>query len=250
MGDVRGMPPHPDLGSRGMRRFAAIFAAASMAGCAKFPSVPEATSTRLVISMTLSGPVRTGLDPGDNGVPYVYMVAFRPSEDANPVEQGPIPVVAPPWGNGFVAGGCTHFVWWDPTQANEYTLYQFRDQNLQQWFALGVPVNIVQVRPGMRTITFEVDLRQLAPSLDDANKFQSIQVNFLTMDRVPISGSSKFWDALGDGRLPNEVNTYLTIPLSVSATYTNQRAGDIEPDGDTPDPALDLVDWSIDVRRQ
>jgi hypothetical protein len=233
-----------------MRRAIALSLLLVCTACARFPQTPEPAGTRLVFTLVTEAPVRTGLDPGDGGTPYIYMVALRPSEDPNPAAQGPIPVVAPPWGNGFVAGGCTHFVWWDPAQASEFTLYQFLNPDLQQWFPLGVPVNFERVRPGAHRITFELDLRQLAPSLEDAARLQSLQVNFLTMDRVPVAGTSKFWDAIGDGRLAAEVNTFLTIPLNVSATYDNARAGMIEPEGDTPDPALDIVDWSVEVRRQ
>lgn len=235
-----------------MRRLLPILAAAmALGGCARFPSVPpDAGGTKLIFTMTVDGALRFGTEPGSAGVPYVYMVAIATSTDDNPTTLGPVPIIAPPWGNGFVAETCTHFVWWDPTQASPFTLYQFRDSTLEQWFPIGVPVNYELPEPGSKRLRFELALSQLAPSPADAAKLRTIQVNFLTMDRIPTGGSTKAWEALGDGRLPIEVNTTKTIPLRTSGTYNNAKDGNIEPRGDQPNPDLDVVDWSVEVRVQ
>jgi hypothetical protein len=217
--------------------------------CARYPSTGGGTSqARLLFSMTLDGDIRTGFEPGAGGTPFVYMVALRLSTSDNPTDQGPIPIIAQPWGNGFVAGNATHFVWWDPTQSSsQYTLYKFQDATLQQWFATGIPVNVDLIGTGERVLRFELDLAQLEPDPLARDLLRSVQVNFLTMDRIPQVGTTKAWEALGDGRLPSEVNQWITIPLRNSGIYTNQRSGEIEPRGDQPDPSLDLTDWSVEV---
>ena len=69
------------------------------------------------------------------------------------------------------------------------------------------------------------------------------------MDTVPQgSAGSKKWDALGDGRLPSEINTPITISVRTGGTYNNTTFSNLEPRGDVIDPDLDIVDWQIEVR--
>ena len=226
-----------------MKRLARLLPLVLVAGCAKLPDTPVGTGgTRLAFTITLAREVNPS---------YVYMVALRPSEDDNPTEQGPIPVIAPPWGNGFVAGTVTHFVSWTNVQSPRYLIDRFRDAALIDYFALGAPVNYIDVLPGGKELRFEVDLTQIAPDAATATRYRSIQLNFLTNDRIPQGAvGTKNWDALGDGRLPGEVNTPITIPLRTSGTYDNARFLNVEPNGDVADPDLDIVDWKVEVRRQ
>lgn len=219
---------------------------ATMAGCAKLPDGGlGAASTRLVFRMRME----QAINPN-----FVYMVALRPSNDSNPPEQGPIPVIAPPWGNGFVAGEVSHFVQWSDFLSPKYQLFEFRaGTDLIEYRSIGTPVIFTDVTAGSREIEFELNLDQLAPTPADALNYQSIQINFLTMDRIPQgSVGSKNWDALGDGRLPSEINAPITIPLRIDGIYNNQTLQflDLEPTGDEPEPSLDIVDWSVEVRRQ
>jgi len=219
-----------------------------LAGCAKFPGTADTVGTRVVLSMKVDGRIRFGTESGQSGSPYIYIFALNPSEQDNPTNQGPIPVIAPPWGNGFVAGSCTHFVLWDPASSSPFTLYKFTNADLTQWSAVGVPINATLTQVGDAELRLEIALSQLAPSLADSQKFRSLQVNFLTMDRVPQTGTTKFWDALGDSTSVSTVNSWVTIPLRSSATFDNNRSGQIEPRGDQVDPDLDLIDWSVEVR--
>ena len=217
-------------------------------GCAKFPETGGNTSNKLLIfKLKVDRRIRTGEDPNDNGIPYVYMVAIQPRTSTNPIEQGPIPVIAPPWGNGFVAGNATHFVWWNPLQFPRYTIYKFQDPLLNTYTQVGVPVNYREVTPGSAEIYFEINLSQIEPVPTQAALIESLQVNFLTMDRIPVSGNVKFWDAIGDGRIPSQINDWLVIPLRTSAIYQNSD-NDIEPRGDQVNPDLDIVDWSVEVK--
>lgn len=216
--------------------------ALALAGCAKLPdSGVGAGGTRISFTITLAREVNPN---------YVYIVALRPSTDPNPPEQGPIPVIAPPWGNGFVAGTVTHFVSWANIQSPRYLLYRFRDTALIDYFALGAPVNFVDVLPGGKVLRFEIDLTQIAPDAATAATYETLQFNILTNDRIPQGNSgTKTWDALGDGRLPSEINTPITISVRNSGTYDNARFFDLEPNGDVADPDLDIVDWKVEVRR-
>ncbi len=219
-----------------------------LAGCAKFPATPDAQATRIVFTLEVDGKIRTGREDGSFGLPYVYMVAINTSTQDNPTTTGPVPVIAPPWGNGFVAGDATYFVWWDPTQATEFTLYQFKDQLLTQWIPVGAPIAFTQTVQGTKQLRFELSINQLAATPADAANLKSLQINFLTMDRIPQSGTDKFWDALGDGTIATSINSPVTIPLRTSGIYDNQRANNLEPRGDQAIPDLDIVDWSVEVR--
>lgn len=211
-----------------------------LCGCAKLPDNAVVTTTkRLLFTLRVQGQIRSD---------YVYIVALRPSVDLNPTTQGPIPVIAPPWGNGFVAGGVTHFVRWDPLQSPRFIIYKFLNANLLDFFQVGVPINYVEVGPNDKELKFEIDLSQLVTNPLDQ---QSIQVNFLTMNRIPSgTGGSKDWDALGDSRLPGEINDYVTIPLRTAGVYDNARFNDLEPSNDAPDPDLEITDFRIEVRLQ
>ena len=91
-------------------------------------------------------------------------------------------------------------------------------------------------------------MTQIAPSLDAANQYQSIQVNFLTMDRVPQGTTgTKVWDALGNSQDISQINTWVTIPLTTNGLYNNTSFRGLEPTGDCPVPDLDISDWSIQV---
>lgn len=228
-----------------LRRLLALCLIIFLVGCARLPDGGlGASATRLVFKMRVAREINTN---------YIYMVALRPSNESNPPEQGPIPAIAPPWGNGFVAGDVTHFVQWTNVLSPKFQLFEFREgTDLIEYRSIGVPVVYVDVVPGSDTIQFELNLDQLADVPADALNFQSLQLNFLTMDRIP-QGSigSKNWDALGDGRLTTSINSPITIPLRTSGTYNNQTGQfiDLEPEGDVPDPDLDIVEWSVEVRR-
>ena len=229
-----------------MRAFALLLCLLAV-GCAKFPSSGTSNFTkRLVFRMTVDGQLRTGLEQGGNGLPYVYIIAIRLSTDPNPPDQGPIPVVVP-GGNGMVAGNCTHFILWNPLASPAYQIFQFRDATMNEWFQVGVPINSVPIEVGDKTLEFEIDLSQLIPAAD-VPTIQSIQVNFLTMNNTNTSGGGRLWDALGNGAIPGEINSYFTFQPVSAITYTNASVGNIEPQGDVVDPDLDIVDWSIEVR--
>ena len=215
-----------------------------LSGCAKFPANGAGTgTTRVIFTMTTAAPINPN---------YVYIVAIHASTDANPTTQGPVPVISQPWGNGFVAGTVDLFVRWDPLTSPNYQIYRFQDVNLTQFIPVGVPINSTPVNSGDNKISFELDINQIAANVGQVPLLQSLQVNFLTMDRVPQGSDpgSKNYDALGDTRDPSQINDYVVIPLKQPGIYNNAHFANIEPTGDTADPALDISDFSVEVRTQ
>ena len=225
------------------------------AACAKFPPNAARESTRLIFTMTVAGEIR------DN---YIYMVALRPSPNVNPnPADGPLAVIQRPWGNGLVAGNASHYVLYDVTQAAApYTIYKFQLIDPVNYVGdlsnigsqIGIPISFSDVPPGSKTIQFEILLSYLEPNPSTEATLQTLQVNFLTMNRRPTGDDpgTKVWDALGDNNLPSEINTYLNLPLNHSDTYNNTNhpvIGIQEVEGDTPDPDLDIVNWQVEIIR-
>lgn len=234
--------------SRKFGRIAAVGFLLAMAivgsvGCAKFPKLDpgDPASTRLIFTVSVEQPISPN---------YIYMVAINTSRDRNPTTLGPIPTIAPPWGNGFVAGNVQYFIRWDPLQSPQFLIYEFPNPNdLTQFREVGTPVSFQPWQQGDRSLRFEIDLTQIARSQMDAEQIETIQVNILTMDRVPQgSESSKIWDALGDGRNPVEINSPINIPVKTVGIYDNARFNNLEPVGDCVEPSLDLADFRIEVR--
>jgi hypothetical protein len=221
----------------------AVTSAVLLAGCAKFPDTIVTDATRVIFRMQVRGEIRTD---------YVYIIAIRTSTDLNPTGDGPVPVIQFPTNNGFVAGNANYFVRWTP-ETRQYTLFRFTDATLNFNQPVGVPINTVDVTPGSRTLGFELSLEQLVTTPNTSSQLQSLQVNFLTMNRLldSASGSSRILDALGDTRQLLQLNQPVRIPLATSNLYDNARFANLEPiDSDCPDPDLDISDWSIEVRRQ
>lgn len=232
-----------------IRLWAICLIALFLAGCAKFPANSNiGTTKRLLFKLRVDGQLRTGQGIGQSGLPYVYVIALNLSQDAVPTTTGPIPIVIP-GGNGIVDGEATHFILWNPLAQPQYQLFQFRDATLNEFFQTGIPVNFTPTNEGDRELQFEIDLSQLVPQTQVLD-YESIQVNFLTMNNTNVSGGGRNWDALGDGLQSTQINSPLTIRLNSSQIYNNQNQILQEPQGDTPDPDLDIIDWSVELRIQ
>ncbi len=248
---MRSLSSHFDshLGRRLAQLASCGFVLLTLGACAKQPATGVAGSTRVLVTLTVDGRLRAGSRPEDAGIPYIYIVAMNVATVDNPTTLGPTPVISPPWGNGFVAGDVSHFVWWDPTAVNPYTVYRFVDTTLNNYIPIGIPVNGQITGSNSQTLQFEIDVDQLETALPTGQSARSLQLNLLTMDRFGSTQGSKQWDALGDGNTA-QVNLPITIPLRSSGTYSNSLSGAIEPRGDTPNPDLDIVDWKVEVRVQ
>jgi hypothetical protein len=194
-----------------------------------------------------------------------YFVVFNTSNDANGTA-GPVPVVAPPWGNGFIAGSATQFVEYHRTlPADGYAVYSFvSGSSLQQYTAIGVPTQDTPITTGANTLQFRLPLSQLAYGTIAAADIHNIQVNFLATDRIPanpLDTSAKLFDALGDSSFGSgQLNNYITISTDQATTYSNATRN-IEPSGDvqrtngsggystTTEPDLDITGWSVQIVR-
>lgn len=219
------------------------------AGCAKFPKEGVGTSTkRLVFNLTYEGEVKEN---------YLYHVAIYPSTELNPTDQGPIPVLASPWGNGFVAGNVRYFVRWSSVQSPQFIIYRFEDANLINFREVGIPINFNQVPPDdpgnpnqieRRVLRFEIDLDQIATTSAEADTYRSLLVNIISVESLGGGSGTRAWDALGNSTDPSGVNQWVRIPLNTSRTYRNEDFPGLERRGDVADPSLDLIDWAVEVR--
>lgn len=258
---MRNVPPAALL-HRGhhLKKLLLLLVAALITGsCAKFPSngVPGG-NTQVRFRMTVAGRIKPG---------YIYVVAIRWSKNLNPIDsnRGPWPIIASPWANGMVAGRANVFVKWDAFQSPEYQAFEFTDPvpddefpqtgtpYLTQYVEKGIPLNTLDITENGRTLDFTLDMSQIAENPSDIPLIRVLQVNFLTMDRVPQDpdSGSKIWDGLGANGSVFDANHFIQFSVDTSNTYNNS-SGQFqarEQAGDTPDPDLDIVDWSVQVIR-
>jgi hypothetical protein len=226
-----------------------------LTGCAQFPPGVNSSSSggMLNITMTVSGQINPN---------YFYFVVFNNINDPHGVD-GPEPVIAPPWGNGFVAGAATTYVAYTPTQPGDgYLIYNFTGSTLQQSAAVGAPIQDTPVQSGGNTIQFQIPIADLATSTVSASATNYIQVNFIATNRIPVNPddtSPKEFDALGDSHPgTGQLNDYITIPTNQSNSFSDTSTQD-EPTGDEEvtngsggyssvnDPDVDISGWSIQV---
>jgi hypothetical protein len=212
-----------------------------VAGCARSPGGGNAQPARqLLLQMTVAGRIQPNL---------FYYIALDVTGDQS---RGPLPVVGPPWGNGFATGQITHFVRIQGGQAEVFQI--LANTNLLQYESLGRPFDF---RPPQGTGTFGVtlDMDTLVPS---ATALTNLNVNMIATDTVPLDPQfpgPKLVDAFG-----TVGNSFLTIPVFSSRVFTNrdfptplEPANDVlrAPSLSTVDaPDLDIVDWRIEVLRQ
>ena len=116
-----------------------------VSGCAEYPSSGSGSGSGAMLNITMS--VSGTINPN-----YFYFVTFNNINDPHGVT-GPIPVIAPPWGNGFVAGAATSYVEYSSALPGDgYLLYNFTNSTLQSSSAVGAPSQDTAVQSGGNTI--------------------------------------------------------------------------------------------------
>jgi hypothetical protein len=178
-----------------------------------------------------------------------YYLALDFSGDGS---RGPIPVVGPPWGNGWGTGSITHYVRIRGNQAEVFRILP--GTNLLQSQFLGRPFDY---RPpvGSDTVSVTLDLDTLVPT---GSTTTFVNVNFIATDRVDVDPrftGPKLVDAFGASG-----TQFVPIPIQTNRVFTNldfptpvERPGDVllVPDNQPANaPNLDIVNWQIEVRRQ
>jgi len=233
-----------------------------VAGCAKFPANGDNSSfVKVTFRMRVAGTINQN---------YFYDVAIRTSTDPNPESDPnrvPQPVIGQNNPNGRVAGSPTHFIEYAPSvpAVDTFTLYRFSTQaevpnpsdptnpiNLGSFppTTRGRIINFNPVVPGTSTeLQFDVFVNLLADTDTDAKAIQALQVQMLTMNRLSNQGAgTRVYDYLGFSNQPE----FIKIDLRSNNSYGNTGGlpgSGLEPDGDCPDPDLDIVDWGVTVVR-
>ncbi len=236
-----------------------------LAGCARAPSSAGA-GVRLAVAVRMNGPVNEY---------YHYYVLIRNGADPSG-QNGPIPVILPPYLNGFATGqnaatpGFTDFVEFcrgqrQPT-ASGYGLYHIPDglngdPNRNVYAARGEPEYTLPPGGG-NLLQFELDLARLQPAAGepDPNLGQLpryLQVNILATTTTPtdpaVPDPDKYVDAMGEQTLGSgSFNTYITVDTMTARVYESSSSPGYpgyEPLHDTypadRDPAVDIAYWSI-----
>lgn len=233
-----------------------------LAACAKTPTTDTAaTNSRLIdVSMTLRGAINPN---------YYYFVLLNRTNAIS--DSGPVPVVAPPWGNGFAAAGpqsdaqgfvaCVVFrnnnfeVFKVPTDANNIPVA--KPYNLGTgttgFVSLGQPDQYTTPATGDHTLRFRLDLSRLPNPTA-----RYLAVNLLATNNLPAGvdpAAPKLWDALGNGAATGEINSFFVLDVTQSQRRDNATATTPEPANDVRDhlgaivdePSLDITDYSVQV---
>lgn len=236
------------------------------AGCAETPPGASNTSNALLtVTMTVDGVI----DPN-----CYYFVLFNPTPTSSP-STGPIPALAEPWGgNGFATGSFTAFLECNPTQGN--------GTGYGMWAALNNSTNVTTASFGPAAvpiqfttwststqIQFEIPLSEIPGATSNAY----LSINFIATNSLPTAQESgnttKLYDALGDGRMVSQINSFITVPATQAEGYNNNTG--LEPKGDvmevgdglgdgvnvqdgttsgpdnTPVSDVDIINWSVQV---
>jgi len=208
--------------------FVCLLALAS--GCARMPSTVTGTGAptrQLIVHFTLAAPV----DPA-----LYYFIAIV--NDGNP-NHGPVPIVANP--SAPIPATGVPLLISDSTAPPQFYLQYHQGaffQYLDMRF-IGPPYYGAVSQDG-RTIGAIMDLDQISTTV------QQIELNIITADRL-LPPESQFIELNYDGLGPSG-NSYVIIPINVSGVYDNAGAIVPEAGGDTSIPALDIIDWSVEVR--
>lgn len=247
------------------RVVASLVLATSLVSCAKVPTDTTTGSSRLIeVTMTLS----SSINPN-----YYYFVLIHRTDDNT--EAGPVPVVAPPWNNGFAAasqanqqgfvgtvvysnfGGLSGYeVYRVPTDANNVPTARPYEigTGLTGFVSIGQPDQYTTPQTGERILRFRLDLARLPNP-----NARYLKLNLLATNNLPAGVDAnlpKIWDALGDGSGGSDVgslNTFITIDVTQDQRRDNSAG--TEPQGDVRDhlgplieePSLDITDWSVQV---
>ncbi len=242
-------------------------------GCARLPPSKTALSgKRLHVVVRFRSPI----NPNNH---YFFLINNASDQNA----PGPVPVLNPPYGNGFATGsgggtaGFTDFVRFDNLQPQGYGLYHaLGDPNRSNFIFEGQPVAFTAPDSSdprsANLLQFDIDLSQLIVDgngnpLPDAtqatqlaNAIRFLQINFVSTDVIPRDVATavvKQVDSLGDSRTLLGASSFLIIDTSqIGRIYDNASfLGQAIAEPDTldvfngNDPSLDMVDWSIEIRQ-
>jgi hypothetical protein len=153
---------------------------------------------------------------------------------------GPVPVVAPPYGNGYAAGAFTNYVEYNGGQpgGTNFNFYAV-DKTLFNSQPLGTGY-LIQKQAAGNTLTFQLPLAALATSSVSAAAINSLQVNFIATNVVPPNGqdiaTAKYFDALYPPQ--QNGNSYINLIIRdasqtlLTNTFTNLGSGVNESSGD------------------
>ncbi len=247
---------------------------------------PSLGAKFLYVTMTVRGKINI-LQTDASTTGNAYFVLINRSDDAN--AGGSVPIVAPPWSNGFAAPAITNgqgfigFVRYDNAQSSQsgYGVYSTTDSsgNIVNPLTfgrnggtyLGPPDSAVPPQNGVNsgttltpgdqnTLNFRLDLSKL-PN----NNGRYLFINLLATNNLPqgATDAPKVWDALGNGATTGTINSSIRLDVTQNPRYLNQNQGTDtrEPSGDVRDhadpnlplvdaPDLDIIDYSIEVRSQ
>lgn len=180
------------------RTLLAAVPALLLAGCAKAPSSGITSPTsgpQLLVTMTVAGVINSG---------YYYFVLFNVNNTPSANNSGPtepVPIVAPPYVNGFAAGAFTNYVEYNQgvPGGTGFGFYSI-DSRLTTPNYLGSTGYLVTSQVTGSTLSFQLPLARLATAAVPVDQIQTLQINLVATNTVQVVGNDfstpKYFDAL------------------------------------------------------
>lgn len=207
-----------------------------LSGCAR---TPEGLTARRENQLLVEIEFADVIDPGS----FQYFFAIGTDPAASP---GPVPVVAPPWGNGWGAGNIDYVVRLFNLSPTAPTLFRVVGENLLNYEEFNEALlSSVPLGPTSQTLSFSLDLNLLRKP--DGTLPDTLRFNIIATDVVPYNSTNpvrKQVDFLGSGGDALEINV-----RENGRTYQNRDSLTPEPGGDVLIPSIDITDWRIEVQR-
>jgi len=211
------------------RVLAVVLGGVLLAGCARSPGLtPPGPRRQMIVTVALDAAINSA---------YNYFIAI--DTNGNP-DDGPVPLIMTP----SIPMPVTRFplIISDSDVPPAFVLWlsngvfrQYRNQVF-----IGPPFT-AQIAADRRSFSVTIDLDQVSTTAS------ALDINFITADRlIPLDDPLAPIDT--DGLGPTG-NSYLAgLSILQSARYTNATSLIPEEPGDAPDPSLDIVDWTLEVR--
>ncbi|MHB9038551.1 MAG: hypothetical protein ACYC64_18010 [Armatimonadota bacterium] len=220
----------------------------TLTGCAKFPTTAPTTGKQLVITLKVRGRVST-VDPTSPGFARHYFIAIDNDADSN---TGPLAALYPPYGGtGWVTSqnaaqsiGLTSFIEFDSDNPQGYIYGVLPGSFFLNRTSPQPPIR-TELLDGGSAVRFTIDFSQIATSSIPSDLIQELNINFITTNALPTSGSQYISGREIDGLGPAGQD-YVTIPTTTDRIFSDD---DIDaPNLTVTDADLDIISWQVEVQ--
>lgn len=212
-----------------------------LCGCAQYPADLTAGGPQLLIDLRLT--VRGAID---NNAYYLFVIDTNGNSTNGPEVIAPLTQYL---GNGRATGSYTHYVEY---HQNQFELFQdqpeMEGQTVPPRQALGQPF-YYDSTSSSGTLNCTLAMSQLKTSANDPD-FTELEINLITVNEIVLPGEIPVIPRQTDG-IGALGNNFLAVRIENGLIIRNdglESTGEVI-DGQQLDPAYDLSDFRVEIRR-